>query len=400
MSASQLFPQIGADFNASKTFFSKNGPLFVGTSLTGGLNTKTGLPFQIQIPQIQNLFNSLFDVSWEIDLFGKIRRGIEAADALIGSSIAQRDDILLSVLAEVASNYIDLRFLQTLGVLTGEEITLIEEKLALEEERFASGLDNQLDVDTLEAQLSTARAKLPEIQAQIYRAIYALSILVGEFPETLLGELLPIEPLPNTPTEVAVGVRSDLLRRRPDIREAERQLAAATAHVGVAIASFYPTINLGGDIGLQALKIANLFQGRSKTWSIGGDIHMPIFQGGRLVGNLRATEAATVAAGFTYQQTVLNALQEAESTLAKYQNALETAGHLETTVEKEKSLVTLTTKRHTEGLDDALNVIDSERKLKQAEQLHLHSRATSLSDLILLYKALGGGWEILDPCSR
>jgi outer membrane protein, multidrug efflux system len=398
VAASDLFPHVGADLNATKTFFSKNGPLFVGQSLTGGASQTTGLPFQIQIPQTQNLYNALLDFSWEIDLFGKVRRGVEAADARICSSIAVRDGVLLSVFAEVATNYLELRRLQESGLLLEEQIALLEEKRSIETQRHTKGLTNLLEVETIEAQLAQAQAQLPQTEAKIYQAIFALSVLVGECPEALLEQLLPYCPLPELPRQVAVGLRSDLLRRRPDVRAAERDLAAATADVGVAVASFYPSISLGGVLGLQSLKLANLFTGRSKTWSVGGDILMPLFQGGNLVGNLRATEAALVATCYAYQETVLRALEEAESSLTHFQKDLESTDWLGTSVEKEGSLAALTTQRHTQGLVNTLDVIDRELKLNQAKQLELESRGLSFKDLILLYKALGGGWEELGSC--
>ncbi|MFC2049508.1 efflux transporter outer membrane subunit [Chlamydiota bacterium] len=395
VTASALFPQVSADLNATRTYFSKNGPVFAIQN-GGGANMVTGLPFQIQIPQIQNLYNALIDVSWEIDLFGKTRRAIEAACDQIGGAIASRNDVLISVLAEVARNYMELRSAQRQGQLIEENIDLLEKTQYISEKRLQAGYINRLDFDRVDAELAQARASLPDVLAQIYQNIYALSVLTGALPETLLSELLPIEPLPSVPRTACVGLRSDLLRRRPDVRVAERRLAAATANIGVAVASFFPTFTLLGDIGFQSLKLSNLFQARSVTWAIGGDVNVPLFTGGRLTGNLHLAEAQAISAAFTYQQTVLRALQEAETALIAYTNELQTADDLSFAVEKYESLVALTRTRNAKGLVSITDVLDIERQWITSAQNLLSSETAALVDLITLYKALGGGWEPVD----
>lgn len=398
IAASSFFPQIGADVNATKTYFSKNGPIFaIGPStgsVPGTVSTTTGLPFAAQIPQIQNLFNAIFDVSWEIDLFGKTRRTVEAADAVIGSTIEQRNDTLLSVMAEIALNYMELRGSQKRSKLIEENIDLLEKKSALVRKQFESGYVSRLDDENIQATLATERAKLPDIQAQIYRNIYTLSILTGAVPETLVEELLPPQPLPKVIETVAVGVRSDLLRRRPDVRKSERDLAAATANIGVAVASFFPTINLLGDGGFQSLMIKNLFTLGSRTWAIGGDINLPVFEGGRLSGNVKAKRAETAAVAYTYQQTVLNALEEAESAVVSYTQDLATSRELKMATDRYQDLVFLSKERNAKGLVNLLDLLDTERQLNEAEQSLLDSNITALLDLVSLYKALGGGWEM------
>lgn len=397
IAASSFFPQIGADVNATKTYFSKNGPIFaIGPStgsLPGTVSQSSGLPFSVQIPQIQSLYNALFDCTWEIDLFGKTRRTVEAADARIGSAIEQRNDTLITVLAEVARNYIEIRSNQKLSQLLEENIAILEQKSAIVQKQLESGLVSDLDYENIQATLSSERALLPDTNAQIYRAIYTLSILTGEFPEALVEELLPMQPLPQAPEKVAVGLRSDLLRRRPDVRQRERELAAATATIGVAVASFFPTITLYGDGGFQSLMLKNLFTGGSKTWAFGGDIMMPVFQGGKLVGNLKATQAATAAAAYTYQQTILTALDETESALVAYAEDLQATNDLQNTVVHNQNLVGLSEERYQTGLVSLLNLLDSERQLNETEQTLLQRETRSLLDLITLYKALGGGWE-------
>lgn len=397
MAASSFFPQIGADVNATKTYFSKNGPVFaIGPStgsVPGTVSTTSGLPFQAQVPQIQNLYNALFDASWEIDLFGKTRRTVEAADAIIERTIEQRNDVLLSVMAEIARHYIEVRSFQKKAQLIEENIQLLEQKELIVSKQFQAGYVSRLDDEMIEATLATELSLLPAIKARIYQAIYTLSILTGDVPEALVEELLQPRELPSPPASVAIGLRSDLLRRRPDIRRAERDLAAATAYIGVAVASFFPTITLLGDGGLQSLMIKNLFSLGSKTWALGGDINMPIFQGGKLMGNLKAKRAETAGAAHTYQQTVLKALEETESTLMLYTQNLNTTREKQAAADRYRNLVFLNQERFKKGVESKIALIDTERELNASEQSLLESQTASLLDLIALYKALGGGWE-------
>lgn len=379
VAASTLFPQINGDLNANRTEFSRNGR-FLAYSLPG-------------VPIVQNLYNALFDASWELDLFGKTRHGVEAATARVGSAIERRNDLLISVMAEVAKNYMEIRSYQRKAVLLTENIRLLEDSVLVIQQSVKDGYKNQLNLEDILAQLSFAKSQLPESTAKIYRGIYALSVLTGQMPEALLDELIKPEALPKMPYEVAIGVRSDLLRRRPDVRIAERALAAATAEIGVAVASFFPTFSLSADLGLQAVKIANLFRAASKTWELGGDMNAPIFQGGRLMGNWKASKAQEASLMYSYQKTVLNALQEAESALVSYREDLKNLKNLKDKSERNRNLVRLTETRHVKGLVDIINLINAQRDLVSTEEQVLTSNTTALLDLIILYKALGGGWE-------
>ncbi len=391
--ASSFYPHIDADVNGTKTYFSKNGPIFYET-VQGVSSPTTGLPFGVEIPQIQNLFNALFDASWEIDLFGKTRRHVEAAQALIESAIAQRDDTLISIMAEIARNYIEVRSFQRKEELVKENITILKKKASIIKKQLEAGYVNQLDKEKIQAMLADEEALLPDIEAEIYRGIYLLSILIGRPPEALIEELSPHQSLPNIPKMIGIGVRSELLRRRPDIRQSERQLAAATANIGVAIASFFPSLTLLGDGGFQSLKIGNLFTSMSKTGALGGDLTLPIFRGGHLFGNLRSSQSAAYMATYQYQQTVLKALQEAESALIGYREAIKTASHYQTARYRNQNLVMLSEERYEKGVSPLMEVLDRERELLLSEQTLLNSDTMTLINLITLYKTLGGGWEV------
>jgi multidrug efflux system outer membrane protein len=397
VTAAPLYPQVNADLNAIRTYFSENGPLLAQTP--GMPAPPTEAPFEVESPnRLQTIYTAIFDAIWEIDLFGRTRRAVEAANAHIGYAIEQRNDLLVSILAEVALNYVQLRSNQMRGKLIEENISILEKNAAVVTKQFQVGYRNQLDVQRVDAELSQAVAALPDILAQIYQNIYALSVLTGHVPEALLVELLPVQALPSLPFCVNMGIRSDLLRRRPDVRQAERQLAASTANIGVAVASFFPRLFLFGDIGLQSLNLKNLFEARSLTWTLLGDLHIPIFQGGRLIGNLRANEAAATAAAYTYQQAVLTALEEAESGLVAYSEELRTTENLKEAAFKYKRLIELTNIRFNKGLVNVTDLLDIERQNNAVQQNLLSSETAALIDLIKLYKALGGGWEPADAC--
>lgn len=391
--ASAFFPKIGADINATRTYFSKNGPVLAGSDILGVDSNSSTLPFNLQAPQLQSLFNAVLDAKWEIDVWGKTRRAVEAANAYIGQAIEERNDVFLSIMAEIASNYMELRGFQKEERLLTEYIALLETEYLLIYKQYEVGYVSYLDVENIRATLAKEKAKLPEICAQIRKSIYTISILTGSVPETLLEELLIYKELPKVPETIALGLRSDLLRRRPDVRKVERKLAEATAEIGVAVASFFPSFVFMGDIGFQSLSLGNLFSMGSKTWSGGGDFNLPIFQGGKLVGNLKAKRAKTETAGHAYQQTILSALQETESAVTAYTQDLKIIQQKKEAKNRYEDLLFLTKERFTKGLVSALQLIDAERVYNQSEQELLGSDVKTLLDTIFLYKALGGGWE-------
>lgn len=387
VTASDLFPKIAADLTALHTHLSRNG--FVDL-----ISQPDIVPVQMpSIPQNINVYSALLDASWEIDIFGKTRRAIENSRATYEAVIEQRNAILISIEAEVARDYINLRSSQKNWELINNNIALLERNVTLMRNRLKSGLVNNLDLQRLEAELAVAIATRPPIVAQIYQYIYAISVLTGMPPETLLCELIQPQALPEPPCELELGVRSDLLRRRPDIRRAERDLAAATANIGVAVANFFPSVTLRGFFGLQSVKLHNLFKPDSKTWLDMGTVNIPIFQGGLLIGNLRATEAATVAAAFAYQQAVLTALEEAESALVGYTQGQIAVQQQQDAVNRVREVSRLSNNRLQGGLINLTDWLDSERQLISSEQSLLTSQTNVLLDFIRLYKALGGGWE-------
>lgn len=382
IASSKLYPQLSADMNAKRSQYSEKGFLSFAKQLPA-----------VHVPPIQNLFNALFDASWEIDLFGKTRRLTQVADAFVGRQIEKKNDLLLTITAEVARNYFQVRGNQKLVLLAQEKINLLEQTLKIEKRRFEMGYVDGVSLSQIEAEKAFVQAELPPLQAQVYSGIYALSILTGNSPGAFLDEMTPFVPLPSSPDLIDIGLQSDLLRRRPDVREKERELAAATALIGVAVASFYPSFSLTADSGFQALQIKDLFKGASKVWSVGADLLMPLFQGGRLVGQLRAAEASTASAAFSYQQTILKALEDVESSLTVYLNERSRTHFLDGNVHWNRKKVRIGQQQYEKGLVSKVVYLDMQRGLNSDEQTLVQSRLSTLTDLVALYKALGGGWE-------
>lgn len=392
VTAAPLYPKISVDLDGFHTFISKNGPLFAAESATVA---PIATP---PIPQHFNIFNNFIDASWELDIFGKTQRSVEASQAQLESTIEQRNILLISVFGEITRNYIELRSAQKQKVLLESNVELLKNNVNLIQRRYSAGYSNLLDLEQINIQLNQAISALPSVNTTIYQSVFAISVLIGELPENLLQELLPIKCLPELPDSLSIGLRSDLMRRRPDIRQAERNLAEATANIGVAVASFYPTFSLTGFFGLDSIKLRNLYTPNSKMWIYGADMSLPIFQGGKLIGNLQISEAQTAALAYTYQQTVLNAFRDAEGALVSYTENMKTTAELNKIVSSNLKLTKLNELRYTKGLVSQLDFLNSELILNNSELTLLQTETAALLDLVSLYKALGGGWEPFDKC--
>jgi outer membrane protein, multidrug efflux system len=255
----------------------------------------------------QDLFQSGFDASWEIDLFGGVRRSIEAADADLAAAREDLRDTLVSLLAEVACDYVEVRAFQRRLAIAQDNIR--SETLELTRARFEAGLTSQLDVVQAASQLATTQAQVPTLGASLTQGIHRLGVLIGQEPGALLAELSTAAPIQTVLPEVPVGLPAELLRHRPDVRRAERQLAAATARIGVAVADLFPKLSLTGSLGLQSDLLADLSQGTSRSWSVGPTLSWPIFEAGRIRANIAVQGAREEQKLSTYEQTVLAALE-------------------------------------------------------------------------------------------
>lgn len=345
------------------------------------------------------LYNLGFDATWELDIFGGTRRNVEAAQANTEAAAWAMRDGEVSLTAEVANDYLILRAAQARMTILRDQIRRQQNALALVSARARAGLVTQLDVNQQRALVSTTTAQLPQLTAEIRAQEHAIAVLLALQPETLGPELDASAPLPPIPTTLPVGLPSDLLRRRPDIREAERKMAQASANIGVAVADLYPKFNLVGAASFSGPKITDLLSA-SHFGTIGlGQITWPIFQGGQIHANIRVREEEAQQAYFAYQQAVLRALQDAEDALARYTNEQQRYLSLQNAVQTARSSQVIAAQQYRAGLTTFVDVLSAQTTLLDAEDQLTQSRQQLAQNLVSLYKALGGGWSSLEPVS-
>jgi NodT family efflux transporter outer membrane factor (OMF) lipoprotein len=381
--AAGAWPTVDVSGSYSRNRTSENSLMFPSQGGVGGSGFKLD----------RNLYDTTIDASWEIDVFGGVRRGVEAADATIESSQYSRRDVLVTLLGDVAKNYIDLRGFQRRLAVARANLKAQQDTLELTRIRFQAGLTSDLEVAQAEGQANTTAAQIPTLEASLKQAAYSLDLLLGLAPGALWNELSNETAIPILPPEVLVGLPSDLLRRRPDIRIAERQLAAATAQVGSAMADLFPKFSLTGFAGLQSVSASDWFTGRSRYWSIGPTISWPIFDAGRIRANIEIRNAQQEQALNQYEKTVLAALGDVEKSLVSYSREQVRQRSLADAVAANRRAVEWANELYVRGLNDFLNVLDTQRSLYAAENDLAQSEATMASNLVALYKALGGGWE-------
>lgn len=344
-----------------------------------------------QVPTEQNLWTAGFDAAWEVDVFGRVRRSVESADANIDTAVAQRNDVLLSLLAEVARNYVELRGFQRQIAIAQENVKSQQETLGLVQAKFKAGLSSDVDVARSEAQVASTQSQIPLLETSVAQSIHRLSVLLARDPAALTDELLQARPLPQPPPQIPPGVPSELLRRRPDIRSAERSLAAATARIGVATADLFPRFTILGQLGLQANKFTNLGDSSSIFWSVGPGVRWPIFNAGQIRNQIRVEEARTDQALARYEQTVLGALEETENALVAYRQEYVRRAALAQAVSSNERAVKLSQQLYQRGLANFLDVLDAQRSLYLSQDALATSDTTVSSNAVALFKALGGG---------
>ncbi len=343
--------------------------------------------------QIRNLYDAGFDASWEIDIFGGNRRALEAADARLGSATSDYHDVMLSTLAEVARNYYEARGLQKRIAITQENAELLKQTFDLVDARLEAGEASEFDLSRARGEYQLTRARLPNLVGDLHASIFTLSVLLGQPPEALLQEMQKAKPLPTPPDMVPVGLRSDMLRRRPDIRTAERELAASAADIGVETSDLFPKFFLTGNAGTQARTFGDLFSAAGGVWSLGSLVQWSVFEGGAIRARIKAEEAESEAALATYEKAVLEALADTETALTRYGQELETRKRLFAGVESRRKSVQLAKELFDAGEEDYLSVLDAERELTASEDDLVISETNSITKLVALYAALGGGWE-------
>jgi multidrug efflux system outer membrane protein len=338
-----------------------------------------------------------FDGLWELDLFGRVRRNVEAARADVGVSTATLQDARVSVIAEVARDYFILRGLQDQLALTERNADNQLSSLKLTRNRLEAGRGNELDTSRAEAQWQTTLASIPSLQASIGTTVYRLSVLTGRQPSALSGVLAAPAPMPALPPLNAIGSPEQMLRRRPDVRVAERHLAAATARVGVATADLFPKVTLLGEVGYFAPTFGDFGQGEARFFSIGPSISWAAFDLGRVKARISSSKAQTDAALAAYEGAVLGALEDTEGALLNYGRAQSRRESLRVAAAASDKAADLAKKRFEGGLIDFLEVLDAERTALSAELLLSQSRSDAATSLVAVYKALGAGWQSPAP---
>lgn len=396
---SGLWPTLSGSASATR-FHGRPSPLAAGNgaNAAGGATSQAGATNGAVITR--NLFQVGLDSSWEIDIFGGTRRSVEAAAATLGAAVEDERATLVSLLGELATDYIDLRSAQSRLKVAEDALQSEEDTLKLTEGRFKAGLGSALDVAQAQAAVATMRSTIPGLQTAARDAIHELSVLIGTPPERLVRELNTAQPVPIMQASAALKLPADLLRRRPDIRAAERRVAAANADIGVAIANEYPAFTLAGNIGINATRVADLGDVTARTWSFGPSITLPIFNAGKLAAEADARRAQWEQAVITYRSTVLAAAQEVEDAITAYENERVHRATLSQSAAAYGDALSLSRDLYSRGLTSFLSVLDAERSLYNAQDQLAQSNAALSIDMVRLFKALGGGWTEPKTVSR
>jgi len=345
----------------------------------------------------RDLYAAGFDAGWELDLFGGIRRSIEAAEADLGASEEQLRDVLVTLVAEVALNYVEVRSFQARLSTARANCDAQEETYNLVRSRFEAGLTSQLDVEQAKANLESTRSQIPTLEIGLEQAKNRLAVLLGENPGSVHNELSGREPIPVTSFEIAVGVPADVLRRRPDVRHAERELAAQTARIGVATAELYPKFTLLGSIGFEALSPGKLFSTGAGFYGAGPSVTWTIFDAGRIRRNIEVQNALQEKALLEYEAAILTALEDVENALVAYAKEQVRRQSLIEASQASQRVVDLARSQYLSGLTNFQSVLDAQRSLLSLKGQLAESEGQVTSNLIMLYKALGGGWKPLAP---
>jgi NodT family efflux transporter outer membrane factor (OMF) lipoprotein len=333
------------------------------------------------------------DASWELDIFGGVRRSLEASDAELEATQESYRNVLVSLLAETATNYIQLRSYQSRLSVAEANLKTQEETFSITQWRYQAGLTTGLDVERARANLEGTRAQIPSLKSSLEKTKNRVAVLLGEPPGSLDKTLEVYKPVPIPPEEIAVGIPADLLRRRPDLRKAERDLAAQTARIGAAKAQRFPRITLSGNIGLDALNLDDLVGRDSLSTGASNGISWPVFKAGAIMKNIELQWELQDQALLAYKGVLLTALEDVENALTSYSYELARREYLLKQSQSAQRSAEISRKQYSSGLIDFQSVLDTERSLLSSQDQVAQSDAQVIINLISLYKALGGGWQ-------
>lgn len=385
ITASAQLPGLNGDARVTRELYSDNGI----ASLIAPL-VPAGQSFSMA--PITDYYTG-FDASWELDLWGHVRRQVEAANANVQQSAEQRRGALVSAYAEIARDYVSLRGVQVQLGIARDNIKVSEDVLKVTQERQQGGLTNALDSENAAAQIESVKAEVPGLEQRESEQINALSFLLDEPPGALRQKLGSPRAMPFAPPAVPVGVPSELARRRPDIRAAEAQLHAATADIGVAVAAFYPQIQLNGTVGVDSLTLPKMWQANSLQYAFGPSVQLPIFNAGRLENNVELRTAQQQEAALLYHRTVLQAWHDVVNALTAHRLEQAKNARLRAQVAHARQALDIAQGRYKQGVELYINVLNAQRTQLTAEQRLAESDTDLGLDVVQIYKALGGGWE-------
>jgi NodT family efflux transporter outer membrane factor (OMF) lipoprotein len=384
-------------FNAFGSSIGGGASTNAGSVANGGTSASGGGGFPASLIQPLDIYQYGLQSAYDFDLWGKNRRAVEAAVAAARSSEEARRAALLNVETQVASNYIQLRGTEAVIDITEKNLDFANQLVNLTVERQQAGLTTSLDVANARATAAQIASQIPTLTTQRDAYINQIGELLGVTPNNLPAVLANSAAVPLTPPEVPVGMPSDLLRRRPDIREAEADLHEATAETGVAVASFFPDVSLSGSVSFQALQFKNLNEFRAITYAFGPDVSIPLFEGGQLRGQLKLRQAQQQEAAIGYAKTVLTAYYQVDNALIAYNQEHATLQQLTIDTQQSQIALGLAEDQYKQGLADYLSVLQAQSSLLNAQQSQAQAVATLSNDLVSLYQALGGGWEQTYP---
>lgn len=389
-----FFPTVNGSADYTHTRSSQAGRSSGTTTTSNGTVTSSSS----RSPE-SDLWRAGFDSTWELDIWGKVRREVESAGDNIDAAVENRRNVLVTLLAEVATTYIQYRQFERELQIANNNIVAQRETLGVTRKKYEAGLKDASELEVAQAQalVFTTESQVPTLEQDMKQAAHKLGILLGEDPDAVIDELGTKRPIPEAIVpEVPIGLPSDLLRRRPDIRNAERLLAASTANIGVAVADLFPRFSLTGSFGLSAPQFKELGNSQSRFWSIGPAVTVPLLDWGRIRSNIQVQNALQEQAFVAYQTSILNALQEVEDSVVAYSREQVRRQSLHDAVEQDRKAASLALLRFNAGITDFLTVLDAERTLYAAEDQLVQSEALVSLNLVSLYKALGGGWEVIE----
>jgi NodT family efflux transporter outer membrane factor (OMF) lipoprotein len=359
--------------------------------VSGPLNAATNTTGLSEITHVAG-----FDAGWELDLFGKSRRALEAAQYSTDVAVEQRNAVLVSVVAELAREYIETRGIQAKIKASKENIARAQKTLDLMRTRFQRGLTNELDVTLASRQLATLNAELAPLSADEYSSCARIAILLAAYSGGVCEELSAVKKVPDTPDRLRTGLPVDVIRRRPDVRAAERQLAVETARIGVAIADLFPrvAITAGGGVQGQGLGVVPVVS--KSIYSVGPALYWPLLDFGTLDAVIHIQQLQADAQFLAYKRTVIASIDETNVAISRYRATMATLRSLANAVEQSKRAVTLANERYDRGVTDSLNVLDAERQDDELNIQYAQAKADAAIAFVAVYKALGGGWEMFE----